>query len=1360
MNSSETIKIFDWSKKHGISPMIVTKLLAAKGVRVNSFYTVVSIEQLESIREHALAESNGTTMKFQIKKAPVESTPKEIITLGLRLEFPHQSKEWTGKTESIKRLVSIGKRALRKLNIGENEPEILDPESKDAEWLDSFIIVFLDEGSVYQARISHVGQQEKEKPFLSILLDNLGENLPEYTTKWTINLRGTVIFGRNPLLSIKSIDLLPHTDRRDFEFEAMVKLLRPNTFWQAGVLLTPEFTEKLPHIRQATEEKAAQWLKFLDWKNDYLESRIRDYLLWPDQENNTSQLKLFESALAPFVEGKFKADVSTLQIPKYQSFYLFSEGRSDSEKILKQAIQQDELYWVDLKEPIDLNDIVYEDELFEDDGITTRLDQLLQFNKKSENLVEIDTKWQVAKNVNTQNHWALADWKAKNRNSILYLVRVHYSENEIRYLKSLLENEEWESAKTAFRTMQKTTLHLAHNNAKGDKALTGRHKKSIERLLNESGNAPFLTTWLFDIAKARSTQTNPQEITHWGRKDLNDSQKKALQKILAAQDIALLQGPPGTGKTTVIAEAVYQLALRGERVLLLSQAHLAVDNVLERLADLPEIRAIRIGKVDKISESLQHLTSENIFSNAMKKSTRLVKSNQYDLRLRRILSIEWKNWISRVEESEGLLHKSQEYLHSIQAEHQSLETALANKRKHLQNEQQRVLLENERAQRTQQLFVFLETPHNPMSLLDEKTISILEPLISRMDSLRIVFPKLGSQKLLPLTSHRELLAKLFEEQYRQLARILLVMKKIQQWLENPSDTQFLTPEQQSQFSVLERKISELQQVLDNPDDSQSDSDLSQCLKQRNAVRKELETLRQSSGVPDFDGVFKDEPWRNDPAQAKVAYQNIHNELKIIYNLLKNLFHTLSTNDQKANLNTQPIQLQKEVELAEATYARSLNNIELCNKQLLLNQKELRSLNESFADWKRTHSIAANLSIAEFKPSTEELHLEKLQQKWLASQDTPEKEPGNKDQYEEIIKRWINVVAATCNERPESFESLGFFDFDTVIIDEVSKAMPVELIPGMLMGRRTILVGDHRQLPPVFNIRSDEITFKQALEECEESGQEQLITREDFNSFENMVTASLFRDYFERADDQIKTGLFDQYRMHPQIMDMVNHFYEGRLECGLRNPDECRAHQMNLSDRNKQIFIKPQDHAIWVDSSFDRHGVARIEDQKGTSKFNLYEVELARTVLLKMEAECRSLNLKKTVSVISFYAAQVFELRNAVRSLELKHLTVEVNTVDRFQGKESQIILVSLVRNPPNGHAGKNTFVAQFERINVAFSRAQELLVVFGAASLFSKYQVDLPAMNGTGTKTDKVYGKIIAQLQQAGRFVNNGRLDP
>jgi len=86
----------------------------------------------------------------------------------------------------------------------------------------------------------------------------------------------------------------------------------------------------------------------------------------------------------------------------------------------------------------------------------------------------------------------------------------------------------------------------------------------------------------------------------------DNNQVRAVKKAIGNQNIFLIQGPPGTGKTTVIAEVVKQLVDSNEKILVASQTHIAVDNVLEKLASEQEMSLLRIGSKNRILESVKH----------------------------------------------------------------------------------------------------------------------------------------------------------------------------------------------------------------------------------------------------------------------------------------------------------------------------------------------------------------------------------------------------------------------------------------------------------------------------------------------------------------------------------------------------------------------------------------------------------------------------------------------------------------------------------------------------------------------------------------------------------------------------------
>ena len=91
---------------------------------------------------------------------------------------------------------------------------------------------------------------------------------------------------------------------------------------------------------------------------------------------------------------------------------------------------------------------------------------------------------------------------------------------------------------------------------------------------------------------------------------------------------------------------------------------------------------------------------------------------------------------------------------------------------------------------------------------------------------------------------------------------------------------------------------------------------------------------------------------------------------------------------------------------------------------------------------------------------------------------------------------------------------------------------------------------------------------------------------------------------------------------------------------------------------------------------------------------------------------QGLDLRKQVCVITFYSGQVLCINRALRTSGLGRDGVRVMTVDSFQGSECDVVLLSFVRSNIRGNVG---FVKDFQRLNVALTRARHLLVCVGCA---------------------------------------------
>ena len=267
----------------------------------------------------------------------------------------------------------------------------------------------------------------------------------------------------------------------------------------------------------------------------------------------------------------------------------------------------------------------------------------------------------------------------------------------------------------------------------------------------------------------------------------------------------------------------------------------------------------------------------------------------------------------------------------------------------------------------------------------------------------------------------------------------------------------------------------------------------------------------------------------------------------------------------------------------------------------------------------------------------------------------------KNQIEKALALSANIVGMTCN-RVAAYDFRDRTEmFDVAIIDEVCKATLPEILSPLVISRKAILLGDPKQLPPVFCSEEQEII--RSIQNC------------NLNRF--MYIDSLF------GEGKNVSVLDTQYRMSNQIGCMISDlFYNG----GLRN------------GRNEDI----EDGLTWITYSPSNDWPVPTEEFSDRPKiYNDDECIIVADLVKKIINES---NRNTTVAVIAPYRAQISSLRRACIDSD----RVKIDTVDGFQGKESDVVIFSVTRTK-----GSYRFLADDRRINVALSRARDRIFIVG-----------------------------------------------
>ena len=270
-----------------------------------------------------------------------------------------------------------------------------------------------------------------------------------------------------------------------------------------------------------------------------------------------------------------------------------------------------------------------------------------------------------------------------------------------------------------------------------------------------------------------------------------------------------------------------------------------------------------------------------------------------------------------------------------------------------------------------------------------------------------------------------------------------------------------------------------------------------------------------------------------------------------------------------------------------------------------------------------------------------------------------------DEIKRIENKMIKDIIETSDvilstNSSAALDSISDTKFDVVIVDEASQAtIPSVLIP-IAKARRFILAGDHKQLPPT-------------------------IISDRAHDLQDTLFESLIDKYPHKSQ-----LLNVQYRMNKVLMEFPNsEFYNNNLK------SDSSVNNITLKDISD---VEDDDALLFIDTcNLEKNYEKHLKDSK--SIVNHLEARIA----LKVAGDYMKAGVdEKDIGIISPYADQV--------KLISEKTDVEVKTVDGFQGREKEIIIISTVRSNEYGQIG---FLKDLRRLNVAITRAKRKLIIIG-----------------------------------------------
>jgi DNA replication ATP-dependent helicase Dna2 len=312
-------------------------------------------------------------------------------------------------------------------------------------------------------------------------------------------------------------------------------------------------------------------------------------------------------------------------------------------------------------------------------------------------------------------------------------------------------------------------------------------------------------------------------------------------------------------------------------------------------------------------------------------------------------------------------------------------------------------------------------------------------------------------------------------------------------------------------------------------------------------------------------------------------------------------------------------------------------------------------------------------------------------------------------------------------------------FEIVIVDEASQILEPQIIGILPKCSKFILIGDHKQLPAI------------VLQEPESS-------KANNPALENIGLDNRKNSLFERLYNFCNRNNLDfaydkltyQGRMHEEVALFPNHsFYQSELKQAYDLPNLNEKVKEELSRQVKPLDFKSPSKGNLTDLLSKKRLIffqSKSDKTNHFSKSNDQEADLVVKIVLEIQSlykfNNKSFDSKKTIGIIAPFRNQIARIKQKLEEAQVHNFEeITVDTVERYQGSQRDIIIFSFAINNPfqlNGIVNLNDDGTVDRKLNVALTRAKEQLILIGNDSFLSN---------------NLVYFKLIEFIKSKGGYI-------